>query len=382
LLNSYKSMFPRAAEVAYLDSAAEGLPLPSGEEALQLYFALKSKGSPGRKQLHEEERAACRALARLLNGREEDIALVASVSDALNIFANSLEWRDGDEVVVSDMEFPSGVLCWLRLERLGVRLRVVPTRRGMISLDDFSRVIGPSTRVVCASHVSYKTGTCIPFLADLGRLAHRHGALLAVDATQSLGRVPVCLDEVDFLVASSYKWLLGVHGLGVAWLSGAARDRLSPGALGWYSLDKLFTPDRFTSYHAKAGTRWMMCGMPVLPSICVMRRCAEFLLETGVAKIERELRPVVEALRSGLVKLGRDVLTPPGPEYASGIVSFAHPECERIGAALEREGVIVWSGDGRVRASVHLYNDGGDVDRLLRVLAGLTREEAACTTRS
>ena len=375
-------MFPRAAEVAYLDSAAEGLPLPSGEEALQLYFTLKSKGSPGRKQLHEEERAACRALARLLNGREEDIALVASVSDALNIFANSLEWRDGDEVVVSDMEFPSGVLAWLRLERRGVRLRVVPTRQGMISLDDFSHVIGPSTRVVCASHVSYKTGTRIPFLAGLGRLAHRHGALLVVDATQSLGRLPVCLDEADLLVASSYKWLLGVHGLGVVWLSAAARERLSPGALGWYSLAELFTPDRFTRYHAKPGAGWMMCGMPVFPSICVMRRCAEFLLETGVEKIEMELRPVVEALRSGLAKLGLDLLTPPGPEYASGIVSFAHPECEKVGAALEREGVIVWRGDGRVRASVHLYNDAGDVDRLLRVLAALTHGGAACTTRS
>ena len=95
-----------------------------------------------------------------------------------------------------------------------------------------------------------------------------------------------------------------------------------------------------------------------------------------------ELRPVVEALRSGLAKLGLDLLTPPGPEYASGIVSFAHPECEKVGAALEREGVIVWRGDGRVRASVHLYNDAGDVDRLLRVLAALTHGGAACTTRS
>jgi selenocysteine lyase/cysteine desulfurase len=210
-------------------------------------------------------------------------------------------------------------------------------------------------------------------------MAHRYGALLAVDATQSLGRLPVCLEEVDFLVASSYKWLLGVHGLAVAWLSPAARDRLTPGSLGWYSVAELFTPDRFTRYHAKSGAGWMMCGMPVFPSIFVLRRSAEFLLEAGVEKIERELRPEVEALRSGLANLGLDLLTPPAPEYASGIVAFAHPEWEKIGAALEREGVIVWRGDGRVRASVHLYNDADDIDLLLRVVAGLG---ATCTSRS
>jgi cysteine desulfurase / selenocysteine lyase len=383
-MNSYKGLFPRAAELAYLDSAAEGLPLPVGEEALHQYFALKSKGTPGRTGLYEEERAARQALARLLNGREQDVALLSSAGDALNIFANSLEWRDGDEVVISDLEFPSGVVSWLRLEHRGVKLRVIPTRQGgAITLDDFSGVIGPATRIVCVSHVSYKTGTRIPFLADLGRLAHRHGALLIVDATQSLGRVPVCLDEVDFLVASGYKWLLGVHGMGVAWLSpaAAARCRLTPGALGWYSLDNVFSPDRFTRYQAKSGAGWMMCGMPVFPSIFALRRSVEFLLEAGVENIEMALRPVVQTLRSGLAELGLDLLTPPGPEYASGIVSFAHPEFERIGAALERAGVIVWSGDGRVRASVHLYNDAGDVDRLLDVLAGLTREDAPCTNR-
>ena len=69
------------------------------------------------------------------------------------------------------------------------------------------------------SHVSYHSGVCIPFLQELSREAHAHGAMLVVDATQSLGRMPVPVEGVDFLVASTYKWLLGVHGLGVAYLS-------------------------------------------------------------------------------------------------------------------------------------------------------------------
>jgi selenocysteine lyase/cysteine desulfurase len=80
------------------------------------------------------------------------------------------------------------------------------------------------------------------------------------------------------------------------------------------------------------------------------------------------LRPLVADLRAGIASAGLTPLTPAEPEYSSGIVSFAHEHGEEVAAALEREGVIVWGGDGRVRASVHLYNDAEDVERYLGAL--------------
>jgi len=375
-------MFDRAREVAYLDTAAEGLPLASCREALASYFEDKSRGSPGRRRLHERESAALDAAARLLGTEPENVALLASASDALNVFANSIEWNRGDEVLISDLEFPSGVLAWLRLRERGVRVRVIPSHGGAVSLDDFARAIGPSSRVICVSHVSYKTGTRIPFLRELSGLAHAHGAMLVVDATQSLGRVPVAIEGIDFLVASTYKWLLGIHGLGVVYLAPRTRERIAQGAVGWYSIKDLFTPERFDRYEPRPGAAWMMCGMPAFASIYVLARSVEFLLEQNVTSVDDKLRPLVAALRQGIADLGLDLLTPAGAEYASGIVSFLHPACGQIGAALEREGVIVWTGDGRVRASVHLYNDPDDVSRFLEVLSRVCRRERACTTLS
>ena len=72
-------------------------------------------------------------------------------------------------------------------------------------------------------------GTQVPFLPALAEEAHRAGALLCVDATQALGRVPVSVKGVDYLVASSYKWLLGSHGLGCGYMSPEIRERLRPG---------------------------------------------------------------------------------------------------------------------------------------------------------
>jgi selenocysteine lyase/cysteine desulfurase len=76
-------------------------------------------------------------------------------------------------------------------------------------------------------------------------------------------------------------------------------------------------------------------------------------------------------MRAGLVDLGCQMLTPPGAEYASGIVAFSHERAEEIGTALAEQNVIVWAGDGRVRSSLHLYNNAGDVARYLEVLKGI-----------
>ena len=98
----------------------------------------------------------------------------------------------------------------------------------------------------------YKTGTQAPFLSSLADEAHRAGALFCVDATQALGRVPVSVEGVDYLVASSYKWLLGTHGLGLVYMSQEARQQAPPRTAGWYSVESVFHPRRFETFSQKS----------------------------------------------------------------------------------------------------------------------------------
>jgi selenocysteine lyase/cysteine desulfurase len=112
--------------------------------------------------------------------------------------------------------------------------------------------------------------------------------------------------------------------------------------------------------------------MPNFASIYVLRRSIEFLRGIGIERLDHALRPLVENLRDSLQQMGLRLLTPAGAQFASGIVSFEHPEAEALGAALEERGVIVWAGDGRVRASVHLYNDEKDIKCFLGALEILT----------
>jgi cysteine desulfurase/selenocysteine lyase len=366
-----KSGFYIGTGIAYLDTAAEGLPLDESRDALLEYFADKSAGTPGRTRMFEAENNTVRAAASMLGTSEGNVALVGNATDALNLLSNSIRWKSGDEVLITDLEFSSNVVCWLRLRDQGVHLEVLPSHLGSIELHQFTSHLRPNTRVVSVSQVSYKTGTQFPFLAELSREIHRAGALFVVDATQALGRVPVSVEGVDFLVASSYKWLLGVHGVGIVYCAPHLLDELRPGAAGWYSVNDVFAPDRFERFALKEGAARFTGGMPNFPSIYVLRKSLGFLMQLGIERIDSELRPLVQRAREGIAALGFQLLTPADPASASGIVSFAHDAPEDLGHALRDTGVIVWAGDGRLRASIHIYNDENDIDSLLASLGEL-----------
>jgi cysteine desulfurase / selenocysteine lyase len=366
-----KSRFDKGNWVAYLDTAAEGLPLRSSGSALLEYFADKSSGSPGRIRMFQAANETVQAAATLLGTSERNVAFMGNATDALNLLGNSIRWRPGDEVLITDLEFSSNVVCWLRLREQGVRVEVIRSDLGVIELEQFTSRLRPATRLVSVSQVSYKTGTQFPYLRELSQEVHRAGALFVVDATQALGRVPVTLEGADFLVASSYKWLLGVHGLGLVYCAPHLLEELAPGAAGWYSVTDSFASDRFERFALQDGAARFTGGMPNFPSIYVMRESLGFLMQLGIEQIDLDLKPLVKQLREGIDSLGFQLLTPLDEIYASGIVSFAHDAPEDLGRALQEKGVIVWAGDGRLRASLHIYNDEDDVNALLTTLSEL-----------
>jgi cysteine desulfurase / selenocysteine lyase len=173
---------------------------------------------------------------------------------------------------------------------------------------------------------------------------------------------------VDFLVASGYKWLCGIHGLGIIYARPEFLQDLNPGSLGWYSIENMFSPDRFVSYSLKPDASRLQSGMPHFPAMYALNASVDYLNHVGLEKLEKSLLPLMRRLYQGLVELRVDVLTPPEEMFWSGIMAFASADAETTGRALAAKGVVVWCGDGRVRTSVHLYNDANDVDMFLGAL--------------
>lgn len=364
--------FSLPSGLAYLDSAAEGIPPLAVQAALAAYLRAKCMGTGGRVLLFQEQKLLESLIASLLDTEAENIVTLANTSVALNLLAQNINWQPGDEVLICDLEFPSNVLPWLQLKSRGVRLVVVPSVSGVVELEDWLACISPRTRIISVSQVSYKSGTQFSYLEQLAGHAHAAGAIFCVDATQALGRVPVSVRGVDFLVASSYKWTLGIHGLGIVYVAPTLRDLLRSGTAGWYSVTEVFHPDRFGSFTSKPSAGQLQAGMPNFPAIFALRAGIDYLVAIGIERIDQTLSPLVSRLRVGLSDCGMHLLTPLDPRFASGIVSFAHDQPELLAAKLAAQGVMVWGGDGRIRISVHLYNHLDDIERCLDGIRALT----------
>lgn len=366
-----------ALDGTYLNTAAEGIPLRRAVRAVEGYAETKGRGSAGRPDLESVETACEASAAGLLGVDPADVVITPSVSDGINLLAFSYPWKPGDEVVITDLEFPANVLPWLVVrDRFGVRVRVVPTEGGTISPDRLSEAVGPATRLVSISAVSYKSGG-VTDPAEVASAIRGRDALLCVDATQGLGVVPIDLTGVDVAWCSGYKWLGSLHGAAVTVIGERARQRLTAGPVGWRSVPSIFAPDRFEAVHPHDDARRFRLGAAPYPAMFALHAALDHLRETDAAAVRDHVRVLGDALIEGLRRFDLRLLTPEEPSRRAGIVSFEHPDHARIGQALGEQGVVVWSKDGRVRISFHVYNTTEDIEACLRALAPVLHQSEA-----
>jgi len=363
--------------VTHLYTAAECPMLGTAEAALLEYARQKSRGEAGRAR-HADVVATCKSsVATLLGGgaRAEDIAFVSSSSDGINQVCSALGLGPGDNVVVNNLEFPSVLLPWLRLRDRGVEVRVVEHRDWNISTEALLAAVDARTRVLALSHVSFVNGLRHD-AAAIGWALRGTQTLFLLDATQSLGVLPVPAAAADFIVSSTYKWLLGTHGLGVLYWNRARRPELAdlqPGAVGWYSISDTFAPIREQRYDLKPDAGRFETGFVSFPAIYALGAAVPYLLDAGQDRVAAHALSLGGQLLDGLEGLGLEVMTPRAAERRGASVSFAHRDATQIGLALAERGIYVWAGDGRVRASTHLFNDSADVETYLEAVTALVR---------
>ena len=364
--------FPSLEGRAYLNTAAESIPPLAAREALLRYWEHKTLGMKGRDHHFAELDACRRSAAGLLYREPDEVAFCSCTSEAYNLLASALNLTSGDEVVITDLEFPSGATPWLQLPSEPT-VRLWSHRDGALKLNDLRPLLNGQTRLVQVSLVSFLTGYRIEWkpLRDLVReLAPQ--AILSVDVTQAFGRVVLdCLDA-DCLIGSSYKWLLGIHGGCVVSIPRPVADRLTTRAGGWYHLNNAFDADRFTRAEPVSGAASFAVGMPNFAAIYALRASMDYLAATGIDSIAAHADPLVARLHHGLSALGIRTMAPPQPGNPSGIVSFQHHRDEEIQAALLAENIHVMRQAGRLRVAIHGYNRAEDIERLLELLGRLT----------
>jgi selenocysteine lyase/cysteine desulfurase len=348
--------FPVLRRLAYLNSGTDG-PVPSGA-LIAARAELERQTSDGRFVSHFERRlelaTALRAeYADLLGCGPTDVALTTSATEAISIAVAGLRLGAGDEIVTSDEEHP-GLLGPLQAARElnGATVRVVP-------LDSVADAVGPATRLVACSHVSWVTGARAP-----SALAELEVPVL-LDGAQGVGAVPVDVGALgcDLYAGAGQKWLCGPDGTGMLYVSPEIRDRLAPIGRGYASFEDP-GPGLDAPLHADA----RRYDTPTLAAetLAFARAALVPLAEAGWDPVHERGRALAANLADELIARGRAV--PARADTTLVAFSSVDPRAERD--RLADSGVVIRDLPNRplLRASTGAWNDEQDLERLLEAL--------------
>ncbi|WP_312381866.1 aminotransferase class V-fold PLP-dependent enzyme [Stutzerimonas balearica] len=369
--------FPQAPGLRYLNHAAVA-PWPRRASSAVSQFAEQNAtlGARDYPQWLKIENRLRERLARLLNApTSADVALVKNTSEALSFVAFGLDWRAGDQIVISDEEFPSNRVVWEVLQPQGVEVIQV-SLAGANPEADLLAACTPRTRLLAISAVQYASGIRL----DLDRLGHgceQRGVLLCIDAIQQLGALPFDVQQsrCAFAMADGHKWMLGPEGLGVFYCRSDLRPQLKLHEYGWHMLEHAGDYDRSDWQPARSARRFE-CGSPNMLGAVALEASLSLLEEVGMHQVAASLNERMEWLRAGLRQLpGIELLSPAQPERSAGIVTFrlAGSANQALFEQLRAEQVVCALRGGGIRLSPHFYTPAGVIDdtlALLRSLAG------------
>lgn len=355
-------------DIVHLCTGGESPMLKSHQQAVARFLADKVLGEGARARLEATHVRCKEKAARLWHVAPDEITFLSSTSEGINLLANALEWQPGDNVVVADVEFPSDVLPWARLESQGVEVRLVRHQNWAISLEDIAAQIDERTRVVNVSLVSYFTGQRLP-LTPLSELVRASNALLVVDATHAAGSVAVAASEADIVISSCYKWLLGVHGTAVFYWNRQRLPDLQPPFVGWNTGVTHATWEDPTAYTPRPNADRFVPGNPSFISLYILENALDHILEIGIEAIEQHNLHLSGLVWEGVAgRNGVEMMTPSAAASRAGNVCFLVEDIAGLVQRLEEKKVLIWGGYGgigRIRVSTHLYNTEEDVAQFL-----------------
>ncbi|HEY7013489.1 MAG TPA: aminotransferase class V-fold PLP-dependent enzyme [Streptosporangiaceae bacterium] len=373
--------FPALDRLVYLNTASAGLvPASVVAPAHAFEFELAQAGTTGMDEDTEVGilEDARNAAAALINADPAAIAIGTSFTEALCQVAWWLRPGAGQNVVSSEVDFPSVTYPWHRIaEDTGCEVRLVGVLDDPdgFDVDRVAAHVDRSTAAICISHVQYLTGHRLD-LAALAGLAHDHGALLIIDATQSAGQVPidVTASGVDVLIAGSYKWLCSTFGAAICYISPGLLESFRPPFVGWrstvhpYSLDARWLP-------LAGSARRMEYSTMSYASAIALGRALHYLSGLRIGDVAAHNQALAARMAEGLTRRGARLLTPSDPGRRAGTVTARFPgrDGEAIAAELTRRDVIVSPRVGSTRFSMHFYNSSDDVDRALSTLDEVLR---------
>jgi len=257
-------------------------------------------------------------LAKFINASPDEVVINRNTTEGMNLVANGLDLKEGDEVLLSSFEHPAGTQPWkLRAKRSGIKIKEVPFGVPHKSVDEitsaFQKAITPQTKAISVSHTIYITGLIFPF-KELCEIAHKNDIFVVADSAHGVGMLDIDVKElgVDALASSPYKWLGAPTGCGLFYVKKESQNKLLPliASSGWDT--------------NKTARRFETLGQRADPLIFALGEAIDFQSMIGKQRIERRIKTLAGYLKQELNKIPKvRVHTPTDPYLSGGLTAFS-----------------------------------------------------------
>lgn len=370
-LSSIRERFPITRHYNFQNHAAVA-PLSSpAAEAIKQYAEQVCQKATLDSEFYKHAERVRELSAQLINANPQEVTFVKNTTEGLGWVANGLDWKAGDNVVTTGVEFPANIYPWMGLADRGVKLKMVSEENGRVPVEQIVDALDKRTRVLTISAVQYASGYRTD-LAALGKICREKGILFCVDAIQALGVLPVDVRamNIDFLSADGHKWLCGPEGCGIFYCRAELIGKLRPVISGWVCMVDAQNYGNYR-YEFVDSARKFDTGSYNLAGIYGLGASIELFLNMGIEKIAGHVLMLTDRLVEGIQNKGYRLISSRRKGEASGIVTFVSDvhDQQKIRDDLEKKHrVIISLREGRLRASPHVYNTTEEVDQLIELL--------------
>ncbi|MEA2090207.1 MAG: aminotransferase class V-fold PLP-dependent enzyme [Thermoproteota archaeon] len=399
-LDKIREDFPLLQYWTFLNAGGMMIPGKYWLEAAHEFFDFQEKGRidpwdiashpflSGR-AMHAKEEAA-----KLINAKKREVTNMYRIMTASNLIINDmLDWKKGDNVVFTDLAYPSIPFILLNLSRKkGVELRRVENDNGKIHMSDLDKKVDDDTRLVCINRTTPFCGFTYN-VEEVCKIAHERNAFVLDDAFQAIGVIDVDVkkDDVDFLLTGSYKWQCGPEGAGIFYVKENLIDELEcsfqnylaakiPGEIPFTLADH----DNISSwdYTLRNDADRFDQGVCVGEVLFAWDATLKYLNDLGPKNIQKRVRMLGGYLIEKLRDSGCKVLTPIEPEERHGLIMYTTGRYKRDSDSFNtfasqpkpiKVSIRSAGGIGGIRVCTHFFNTEEDIDRLIEVQKKLIR---------
>jgi len=317
----------------------------------------------------ETEQTLKNDLAKLINAESADeIALLKNTSEGLSIIAKGIQWQAGDNIVISNEEFPSNFIVWDALRAQGVELRIANISDTEYPEKAIIEQMDVNTRLLSISAVQYASGLRMN-LELLGKACKSFNALYCVDAIQQIGALQFDVQDMDadFVIADGHKWMLGPEGLALFYCKRSRFEELQLQQFGWHMVDDLSDFTNMKNWQPASNARRFECGSPNTLATHALQASISLLLEHGMHKIEIAVLSNVQQLVKLFSQLSDiTIISPTDISRHGGIFTFNKQgtDSQLLYQYLVKKGVVCAPRGGGIRFSPHYYNQKAEFEKL------------------